>query len=71
MPEQKSGKKRPAEKPTPCETCLYYDVIDESGTLGCTVDVDEDDAWRERADAGHVCHYYKFYDEYKLVQKQN
>ena len=63
--------KRARVKPTPSETCLYYDVIDEAGTLGCTVDVDEDEAWRERADAGHTCHFYRFYDEYKLVRKQN
>ncbi len=67
--------KKPAEKKkehaAPCETCLYYDVIDEDGTLGCTVDVDEDDAWRERADPGWRCREYRFYDEYTSVRKQN
>ena len=67
MPDKKTKKPRP----TPCETCVYYDVIDEAGTLGCTVDIDEDDAYRERADFRDTCHYYKFYDEYKSVQKQN
>ena len=67
-PERRTEKRR--VRATPCETCVYYDVIDEDGTLGCTVDVDEDEAWRERADAGHECHYYQFYDEYKTVQKQ-
>ncbi|MBR4185009.1 MAG: hypothetical protein IKQ87_04510 [Clostridia bacterium] len=68
-PEQKKKEKR--IRATPCETCLFYDVIDEEGTLGCTVDVDEDEAWRERADMHSECHYYQFYDEYKTVQKQN
>lgn len=56
---------------TPCETCAYYDVIDEDGTMGCVVDVDEDDLYRERADTRSTCPFYKFYDEYKSVQKQN
>ena len=55
----------------PCDTCLYYDVLDESGEEGCTVSVDEDEAYRERADSRSSCPYYRFYDEYKLVQKQN
>ena len=55
----------------PCETCLYYDVLDESGEMGCTVSVDEDEAYRERADSRSACPYYHFYDEYKLVRKQN
>ena len=73
MPEHKPV--RPAAKKeetaAACETCLYYDVIDEDGTLGCTVDIDEDDAWRERADPSYRCRMYHFYDEYKSVQKQN
>ncbi len=60
--------KKPA--PTPCETCAYYDTIDDDGTLGCVVDVDEDDLYRERSDTRAACPFYKFYDEYKTVQKQ-
>lgn len=56
--------------PTPCETCAYYDTIYDDGTLGCVVDVDEDDLYRERADTRVACPFYKFYDEYKTVQKQ-
>lgn len=54
-----------------CETCAYYDVIDEDGTLGCTVDIDEDECFAERANPRRACPYYKFYDEYTLVRKQN
>lgn len=64
-------KKKKTKKPTPCETCAHYDVIDDDGTLGCTIDIDEDDAYRERADLRSGCPYYKFYDEYKSVQRQN
>ena len=70
IPETNKDKKKKV-KSTPCESCAYYDVIDEDGTLGCTIDIDEDDAYREKADSRSVCTYYKFYDEYKSVQKQN
>ncbi len=62
--------KKRAGRSTPCETCTYYDVIDEDGTLGCTVDVDEDDMYSMRTGKAG-CPYYKFYNEYKSVQKQN
>lgn len=56
---------------TPCESCVYYDEIDEDGTLGCVVDIDEDELMRERTQPHAACPYYRFYDEYKSVQKQN
>jgi len=59
------------KKQTPCESCVYYDTIDEAGTLGCTIDVDEDELYRERTDHRGGCPYYKFYDEYKSVRRQN
>lgn len=69
--KEKTGT-RPENAPAgPCETCLYFDVLDESGEEGCTVSVDEDEAYRERSDPARGCPYYRFYDEYKLVQKQN
>lgn len=68
MTKDKKSKK---QNITPCESCAYYDVIYDDGTMGCTIDIDEDDAYRERADHRTGCPYYKFYDEYKSVQKQN
>ena len=72
MKNEKNGK-RTEQKPkaASCESCVFYDVIDETGTLGCTADIDEDDAYRERADAMYVCRFYRFYDEYLSVRKQN
>ena len=55
---------------TPCESCAYYDVIYDDGTLGCTIDIDEDDAYREKSGKS-ACPYYKYYDEYKSVRRQN
>jgi hypothetical protein len=66
-----SETKKKQKKTTPCESCAYYDVIDEAGTLGCTIDVDEDELYRERQGGRGGCPYYKFYDEYKSVRRQN
>lgn len=63
--------KKKIKRPTPCETCAYYDEIDEDGTLGCVVDIDQDELYRERENGSQNCPYYKFYNEYKSVQKQN
>ena len=58
--------------PAQCDTCAYYDYIDDDGTLGCTVNIDEDDLYRELEGGRHIsCTYYKYYDEYKMVRKQN
>ena len=50
---------------------LKGNVLDASPTAVNTVDIDEDEAYHERADSRRGCPYYHFYDEYKLVQKQN
>ncbi len=57
-------------KAAPCESCAYYDVIDEDGALGCTVDFDEDEMY-SLVTGRSGCPYYKFYDEYKSVRRQN
>ena len=65
MPEKK---KKPAQ--VRCEDCEHYDV-DDNGEYFCTVDIDEDEAERRRYTGAALCPYFKFYDEYKSVQKQN
>lgn len=69
--EKTTTSKKQKQTSSPCETCAYYDVIYDDGTLGCTIDIDEDDTYRERSGIARACPYYKFYDEYKSVQKQN
>ena len=63
--------KRKIKKPKNCESCLYYDYDDESDTYICTVTLDEDEAVDFLNGRNNNCSYYKFYDEYKSVQKQN
>lgn len=58
-----------------CEECEFYDVSDDDEGLGekvCHADLDEDD-YRHylMADFSRGCPYFKPYDEYKTVAKQN
>lgn len=64
------GKTKNKKSPVQCETCAYYDTIYDDGTMGCVVNVDEDDQYRER-EGRSSCPYYKYYDEYKSVRRQN
>ena len=67
----KTTKKTPATSGR-CEDCVYYDVTDEeSGDRDCTLAFDEDEYLRYRLTARAVCPYFRYYDEYKSVQKQN
>lgn len=57
-----------------CEDCEYYDYVldDESGEMECKADLDEDDYRNLLLGEGNgSCPYFKAYDEYKTVRKQN
>lgn len=54
-----------------CEDCLYFDYDEELEEECCQLDLDEDDFFRLASSHHASCPYYRFYDEYKLVQKQN
>ena len=54
-----------------CETCEHFEWDDEMQDYVCNIDLDEDEVYRFESYRDVVCHYYKFYDEYKSVQKQN
>lgn len=54
-----------------CETCVHFDWDDWYQEYVCTQDLDEDEMVRYMAGNFSTCPYYRFYDEYKSVQKQN
>ena len=54
---------------TSCESCEYYQYDDYIDGYSCTLNLDEDEAQRLMY-GKNDCQYYKFYDEYKSVQKQ-
>ncbi len=53
-----------------CETCAYYIEDNESGEMECMVNFDMDELSMLYG-SKNACPYYRFYDEYKMVQKQN
>ena len=54
-----------------CETCVYYDCEDESGEYFCQLSMGEDEVYRLRLENYRACPYYRYYDEYSTVRKQN
>lgn len=65
-----TGKAR-CRRATNCESCEHYDYDEEWGEYVCRADLDEDEMLRFLAGTNTGCPYYRFYDEYKSVQKQN
>lgn len=58
-------------KKTACETCANYTYDDESGSMYCEMNLDEDEMQRFLTYQTFNCPYYDFYDEYAIVRKQN
>ncbi len=58
-------------KSTNCESCVFYDYDDNFDAYICTVNLDEDELERFVTGTAQNCPHYRFYDEYKSVQKQN
>ena len=54
-----------------CETCVYYDYDEFYDEYICTADLDEDEMADYLVGMNGSCPLYRFYDEYKSVQKQN
>ena len=54
-----------------CENCEYYDYDEEYEDYICTQNLDEDEMSRFMQSSYRSCPYFKYYDEYKSVQKQN
>ncbi|MCD7746956.1 MAG: DUF6472 family protein [Firmicutes bacterium] len=54
-----------------CEDCEWYDFDEETEEYGCMITLDEDESERVGRAGSRECPYFRFYDEYKSVQKQN
>lgn len=54
-----------------CETCEFARIDEETGDLICDALLDEDEMVDFLTQSNGRCKYYRFYDEYKMVQKQN
>ena len=54
-----------------CEKCAYYDYDEEYDEYYCSVNLDEDEMEKYMSGNSETCHYFNYYDEYKVVEKQN
>ncbi len=54
-----------------CDICVHYEYDDDAGEVICTVSLDEDEYARYISGTYKSCPYYRPYDEYKSVRKQN
>lgn len=53
-----------------CDQCENYICFDD-GEYYCNVSLDEDEMARYMQGNTSDCPYFKFYDEYKMVRRQN
>lgn len=54
-----------------CETCEFARIDEETGDIICDALLDEDEMVHFMSDKSGGCRYYRAYDEYKMVRKQN
>jgi hypothetical protein len=66
--EKKEEQKR---KSADCENCQYLDYDEEYGDYVCTQSLDEDELVRVMQGGASYCPYYRYYNEYDMVRKQN
>ena len=53
-----------------CETCVFYDYDEDYDCYCCQMNLDQDEMGAFLSGNTKACPYYRFYDEYKSVQKQ-
>ena len=65
--EKKEKKTQQAD----CENCQYYDYDEEYGDYVCSQVLDEDELVRVMSGGARYCPFYRYYNEYDMVRKQN
>ena len=53
-----------------CESCEFYQYDDYTDSYTCSLSLDEDEMVEYIQGFTRDCKYYRFYDEYKSVQRQ-
>ncbi len=54
-----------------CDSCVHFMYDEYYDCEMCELDLDEDELERFAERRYAECPYYRFYDEYKSVQRQN
>ncbi|MBR3894994.1 MAG: hypothetical protein IKJ35_07600 [Clostridia bacterium] len=53
-----------------CESCVFYDYDEDWDAYVCCMNLDQDEMGAFLSGQTRACPYYRYYDEYKSVQKQ-
>lgn len=53
------------------DMCAYYDYDEETEQYVCEIDLDEDEMQSFLSYSTQNCPYFRFYEEYKMVERQN
>ena len=53
-----------------CESCEFYVYDEYTEEYSCSLSLDEDEMTDFLGRNTTECHYYRYYDEYKSVNKQ-
>lgn len=56
---------------TNCDNCVYYDFDEDLDYYTCMINLDQDEMERFVSYNLNNCPYFRLYDEYKTVKKQN
>lgn len=56
---------------TICENCVNFVFDDEDEAYACDARLDEDEMLHFLTGRTESCPYFRFYDEYSIVRKQN
>lgn len=56
--------------PSNCESCQFYEYDEYTDSYVCNLNLDEDEMASFLGGYSHDCKYYRYYDEYKSVQRQ-
>ena len=65
------GRKDDMAGKSSCEFCAYYNYNEAFDDYECEVNLDEDDLARFMSGSDTSCPYFRFSDDYKIVEKQN
>ncbi|MBE6543632.1 MAG: hypothetical protein E7675_04470 [Ruminococcaceae bacterium] len=65
------NKSNAPKRASQCETCEFYDWDEYLDAYVCDMKLDEDELLNFISGRENYCPYYRFYDEYKSVAKQN
>ena len=58
------------KQPSNCESCEFYMYDEYTEEYSCSLSLDEDEMTDFLGRDTGNCHYYRYYDEYKSVNKQ-